>query len=155
MFHQTAFKWLSITIIVLVAFLIVLLFLGYLLKENEEKTIELKAQLEQQAYQQHEKNRRKQSPSSHLPVTLTALEKSQQKIIADNQSCQTAAQCFLVEINSQTLGCIVAVNTTGAAILLKTAAMNNNQQLSNENCQQAYVKQNQLLAQCVNNHCTY
>jgi lipopolysaccharide export system protein LptC len=155
MFYRTAFKWLTITIIVLVAFLIVLLFLGYLLKENEVKTTLLKKQLEHEAYQQQEKDSRKNSPRSHFPAGLSSLEKSQQKIIADNRSCQTDKQCFLINTHSQTLGCTVAVNTKGAAILLKVSSKSEIQPFKRDQCQLEYSQQQAMSAQCHNSLCTF
>lgn len=155
MFYRTAFKWLTITLIVLAAFLIVLLFLGYLLKENEQKTTKLKKQLEHDAYQRQEKENRKSNPFSHLPASLNSLEKSQQKIIGDNLSCQTDKQCFLVHTHSQALGCIVAVNTKGAAILLKISSDNESQQSSSEYCRLEYEKQHALSAKCRNSLCSF
>ncbi len=155
MFYRIAFKWLSIIVIVLVGFLVMLLFLGYLLKENEAATTQLKAQLEQEAYQQQEKEQRRKDLFYPLPKTSNSFEKSQQKIIADNLSCQTDAQCFLVHTHSRALGCIVSVNTTGAAILLKTTPKNENLQLLGNYCQQEYVNKPSLSAQCRNNHCSF
>lgn len=155
MFYRTAFKWFTITVIAIVVFLIVLLFLGYLLKENEVKTTQLKTQLEQERHQQQAKEQRQNSPFSHLPSTLTTLEKSQQQIIADNLSCQTDQQCFLVQTQSQALGCFVVVNTTGAAILLKIASQNENSQAASEYCQLEHTKQPSLVAQCRNNACSF
>jgi short subunit fatty acids transporter len=155
MLPRTAFKWLSITVIVLVGFLMVLLFLGYLLKENAETTTKLKAKLEQDAYQQQVKENRKRNPYSQLSTSLNLLEKSQQKIIADNLSCQTDKQCFLIHTHSQALGCIVTLNTTGAAILLKVFPKNENQQGANRHCQQEYAKQDKLFAQCINSQCSF
>jgi len=155
MFYQTAFKWLAITIIALAVFLLVLLFLGYLLKENEIKTTKLKVQLEQEAYQKQEKENRRKSMFSHVPVSLSPLEKSQQETITSNLSCQTDKQCFLLHTHSKAIGCVVAVNTTGAAILLKVFSENENQRLSNNDCQQEYTKQRELFAQCINSQCSF
>lgn len=155
MFYRTAFKWLTITVIALVVLLIVLLFLGYLLKENEVKTTQLKTQLEQERHKQQAKEKRQNSPFSHLPTKLTTLEKSQQQIIADNLSCQTDQQCFLVQTQSQTLGCFVVVNTTGAAILLKILSQNENPQAASAYCQREHTMQPSLVAQCRNNTCSF
>ncbi|MCW8863325.1 MAG: hypothetical protein OQK09_05455 [Colwellia sp.] len=160
MFYRSAFKWLFITVIVLVGFLVVLLFLGYLLKENEVITTKLKTKLDHEARQQQAKEARKSEPFYNIKVPLTATEKSQQKIIADNQSCQMDNQCFLVHTDSQALGCIVSVNTKGAAILIRVGAQNKPLNTRNEysaqaQCQLEYSKQGELLAQCVQNRCTF
>jgi hypothetical protein len=153
MFHKVAVKWLSITVIALMGFLIVLLFLGYLLKENEVKTIKLKAQLDQEAYQQQAKENRKKTFSSISQITLSASEKSQQKVIANNLDCQSDKQCFLVHTDSQALGCIVTVNTNGAVILLKIVSESKIKASSN-GCQQEYEKAHGISAQCRNNFCS-
>ncbi len=155
MFYRTAFKWLTITVIVLGAFLTVLLFLGYLLKENAAVTTKLKTQLEQETRQQQAKEADKNKLFSHLKVPLTVTEKSQQKIIAANQGCDTDKQCFLVHTHSQAVGCIVSVNTKGAAILLKIGGQHKKQQLANKPCQQVYAKQQALSAQCFQNRCSF
>jgi len=145
---------------VLGGFLAVLLFLGYLLKENEVVTTKLKVQLAKEARQQQAKEARKNKPFSHLKVPLTSAEKSQQKIIMENQHCETDQQCFLVHTHNHAVGCIVSVNTKGAAILLKIAAQNENKlSLSNQSsgnyCQQEYTQQQSLSAQCQQNRCTF
>ena len=154
MFHRVAFKWLSITVIVLVGFLVVLLFLGYLLKENEIKTTKLKAQLDQEAYQRQAKENRKNTLPSFSQITLSASEKSQQSIIANNLDCQSDKQCFLVHTHSLALGCIVAVNANGAAILLKISSMNENKPLAS-NCKQEYENTHEIIAQCQNSLCSF
>ncbi len=155
MFYRVALKWLIISVIVLIGFVIILLFLGYLLKENEAKTTQLKAQLEQEAYQQQQKENRKNTLFPNLKIGLSPAEKSQQKIIANNLYCQSNKQCFLVHTNSQALGCIVAVNTTGAAILLKVAAEHDDGPSLSNSCQQEYDNQHKKLAQCRNNLCSF
>lgn len=157
MFYRSTFKWLTITVIVTVAFLVVLLFLGYLLKENEAITTKLKAKLEQEASQQKAKEEQGNKPFANLSPILTASEKSQQHVISDNQSCHTDKQCFLVHTDSEAIGCIVSVNTKGAAILLKISGQNQNEnhQLASQYCQQVYIKQQSLFAQCHQNRCSY
>lgn len=153
MIHRVAIKWLTITAIVLIGFLVILLFLGYLLKENEVKTTKLKAQLDQEAYQRQTKENSKQTLPALSPTFLSAFEKSQQKIIANNLDCQSEKQCFLVHTDSKALGCIVAVNTSGAVILLKINSENKNKS-ANTACQQEYDKAYSVSAQCKNNLCS-
>jgi len=150
MFHRVAFKWLSITVIVLVGFLVVLLFLGYLLKENEIKTTKLKVQLEQEAYQRREKSRKATSISFSQASTA---EKSQLKIIANNRDCQSNKQCFVVFTHSQIIGCIVAVNIKGTAILLKVASENESKSSAGGSCQKEYQNAHNISAQCKDNLC--
>jgi hypothetical protein len=145
---------------VLVFFLIVLLGLGYLLKENEQATNQLQIKLNEEAVLKQAKEARKKAlfrvkPPSDLPKKLTAFDKSRQKIIVNNTSCETPKDCLLLQTNSQALGCLVAVNTTGVAILLKTANDEGLLQSQNEACQQAYTRQNEIILSCQNNTCTF
>jgi len=155
---RTLFKWLIITVIVLSFFLMVLLGLGYLLKENEEKTNQLKVTLNQEALLKQEKEARKQArfqvkPVDSLTQRLTVFEQSQQKIIANNSSCDTPKDCLVLHTNSQALGCIVAVNSTGIAILLKTASEQKAAKLQTNDCQQVYSQEKILPLVCQNNTC--
>ena len=59
---RTLVKWLVITLLVLVLFLIVLLALGYLLKENEETTNQLKVKLNQETKLKQERFNPKPNP---------------------------------------------------------------------------------------------
>lgn len=157
---QAILKWLVITAIVLVVFLIVLLGLGYLLKENEQTTSQLKVKLAQETQRQQEKEARRQAlflvqPTSSLTPKLTVFEKSQQKVIADNLSCQTTKECFLMHTNSQALGCIVAVNATGAVILLKTVDEQSSPRSIVNPCQQEYSTATALSLTCQNNTCSF
>ena len=154
MIYRVVVKWLLIVTTVLVGFLVVLLLLGYLLKVNEVATTQLKAKLEQEAYQQQERNNRRKDLLVPVLNTLSAFEKSQQKVIVENHSCQTDKQCFLVHTHSQAIGCMVAVNTLGATILLKVASANKNTLLSSSYCDLEYKKKSELIAQCRNEHCT-
>ncbi len=157
---RTLFKWLIITVIVLVFFFMALLGLGYLLKENEEKTNQLKITLNQEALLKQEKEARKQAlfrgkPRDSLKKKLTAFEQSQQKIITNNSSCQNQKECFLVHTDSQALGCIVAVNSTGVAILLKTASEQKASKLQTNDCQQVYSQETVFPLFCQNNTCMF
>jgi len=154
MFHRVVFKWLSITAIALIGFLVILLLLGYLLKENEIKTTKLKVQLEQEAYQQQEKNNRKNSFLNSAPLVLSASEMSQQKIIENNLDCQSDKQCFAVHTHSQAIGCIVAINNQGAAILLKVASQGDNKLSEDRRCEKEYQSSKGISALCKNNLCS-
>jgi len=163
-------KWLIITLIVLAGLMSVLLGLGYLLKENEVATTQLKAELEQAAIQQQAKAARKaaiqKNPLAFQKPSLSAAEISQQQIIQAHQYCETNKQCFLLQTHSPALGCFVAVNTTGAAILLKIAGQVSHGEISqtstqsgNDSCQQAYIDADayteNIAAQCLDNRCIF
>jgi len=126
------FKWLGIAVIVLTCILSVLLGLGYLLKENKVNTTILKQQLEQQAYQQQVDHQKKLN-RQRLPTNqvLTPIEQSLQKTISANLSCKSNQQCVLFDTGSKALGCTLAVNTKGAAILIKVLS---NAKLSSNTC---------------------
>ena len=159
-FIRVVFKWLLITAIVLVFFLMVLLGLGYLLKENEQATNQLKTKLNEESVLKQAKEARKKAlfrikSTNALTKKLTAVDKSRQKIIDNNSSCETSKDCLLLHTNSQALGCIVAVNGIGIAILLKTASDENVSKAPAESCQQAYTLQSELILSCQNNTCTF
>jgi hypothetical protein len=151
MFNSTVVKWLTIIGIVLIGFLVMLLFLGYLLKENEVKTIQLKAKLANEAMLEQAQETTKNS-AVYSQITLSAFEKSQQKIIENNLDCQSDKQCFLVQTDSENVGCIVAVNTTGAVILLKVTSTKKHQSSKNF-CLETYQQAPELSAKCSNNLC--
>ena len=153
MFHKTVLKWFIISLIVITSFLVVLLLLGYLLKENEIKVTQLKIQLEQEAFQQQHK-RQQSRFNLEITETLTATEKSQKQIIDHYTECQSDKQCFVVQTNSPAIGCTVAVNTTGAVILLKVSAVTENKKNVNNQCLHEYQKANKIMAQCKNNKCS-
>lgn len=155
MFYHVVVKWFTITAVALCALLLVLLFLGYLLKENEAVTTKLKAQLDHDAYLKQEKENAQSLPFANIPKLLTSLEKSQQNIVAEHRSCQTDNQCFVVHTHNQTIGCIVVVNKLGAVILLKTVSQNKGTEPSANLCGSEYSKKTELLAQCRNNLCMF
>lgn len=144
------FKWLGIAIIVLVGFLVVLLGLGHLLKENKAETTVLKHKLDQQAHAQQlaqqKKGDRQKVPSYKK---LTATEESIKQIISSNLNCETNKQCVLFETGSELLDCTVAVNTKGAAILIMVASGSENSSVS-ETCQ---TKDLALTTACINQSC--
>jgi DNA-directed RNA polymerase beta' subunit len=154
MLNHIVIKWLIITTIVLIGFLAVLLLLGYLLKENEEKTARLITQIEQETYQQQEQKMRKSAKPYLSSNTLSTFEKSKKKVIENNLYCQSSNQCFVVQTYNETIGCIVAINTTGAAILLKITSQGDNEYSTSKKCQKVYQAMNETLAQCRNNRCT-
>jgi hypothetical protein len=160
MIMRALLKWLVITVTVLIFFLTVLLGLGYLLKENEQVTTKLKIKTAQDTQRKQDKEARRKAlfnvkPTLLLTQNLTSFEQSQQKIIADNVNCQSSKECFLVHTNSKTLGCIVAVNATGVAILLKTADEKYLTETAISNCQQNYSQESVLTLFCQNNTCSY
>jgi hypothetical protein len=160
MIVRVLFKWLIISMIVLVLFLALLLGLGYLLKDNEEVTHQLIIKSEHDAQLKQNKEVRRQAlfkikSTPILPQKLTSFEQSQQKIITENVSCESSKECFLVHTNSKMLGCIVAVNATGVAILLKTVSEEGLTKISTNDCQQNYLQESVLISSCKNNTCLY
>jgi len=137
-----------------------LLGLGYLLKENEATTNQLKIKLNQEQQLAQKKEARKQAlfrvkTENFATQKLTSFEQSQQKIIVNNLSCNTEKDCLVLHTNSQALGCIVAVNATGVAILLKTASEQKASKLQTNDCQQTYSQESTLILICKNNACTF
>jgi len=130
------YKWLTITGIVCIGFIIVLLSLGYLLKENEIATKALKQKLDQQKLAQQKLAEQKQlnssvkNPSKAVLMFVDSDEDVKQKAnlervkgykntIISNITCAASEQCILVNTGLAELNCVVAVNTIGASLLKK------------------------------------
>lgn len=154
--------------------MVILLGLGYLLQENEKATTALKQQLDQQrvAEQQRQKKRR-QAKSKHLPIELEhykaneintgdssdkiplivetpiSEQSSYQKIISENLTCVSTAQCLIVTVEFYNHDCLVAINSIGAAKLAKAKASTENSYI--ESCPH-YL--NDMTAQCMMNICS-
>ncbi len=127
-------KWLVIILVVVVTFITVLLGLGYLLKEHEVATIQLKHQLDQERLQQQQKEkRRKEKFKNNIETSLitivsnsdslsnTPLISRKKKILIDNLTCSSKKQCVLVNIQFADLSCDFAINTIGASLLAKAS----------------------------------
>jgi len=154
-------KWLTITLIAVVAFISILLGLGYLLKEHEISTTQLKRELDQERAQLKAKEARKQQTFETIierplidgatNVSLPAAEhlpSIKQKILIKNLTCSSVKQCVLVDINFADLQCRFAVNTIGASILANSA-----DDLSSVGKCPSYPKNSQL--SCLNNICSF
>ena len=116
-------KWLGIALIVLISLALVLLGLGYVLKENKAEITTLKYKLDQQSHQRKiEQQKILNRKTRPLSQSLSSVEQSLQQVISANLICQTNKQCVVFETGSKALGCNVAVNTTGAIILIKVAS---------------------------------
>lgn len=141
------YKWLTITFIVCLGFIVVLLSLGYLLKENEIAVTALKKQLDEQ----QSKTTKPNSPKAVLTFVdkePTELDKLKQytNIITKNVTCTSTSQCVLINTNINALGCIVSVNTIGAALLTKALK----QESKRKECE--YLDTN-LIKRCEQNIC--
>lgn len=69
-------KWLLIIFVVLTAFMVILLGLGYLLNENEKSTTLLKTQLEQEFHAEKlkQEKREKQRAAQETPIEITTTD---------------------------------------------------------------------------------
>lgn len=117
-------KWLGIILVVFIGFTVILLSLGYLLKENEKQTTALKQQLDAEREQLRNKIKKlstnSQQPISIELITTKVIKPSKNKqIIKENLTCVSSEQCLLVNVRFADLTCLVAVNTIGAAKLAK------------------------------------
>jgi GTPase SAR1 family protein len=152
-------KWLTITLIAVLVFLILLLGLGYLLKEHKVATTQLKYQLDRERAEQTVKEA-KQPLNSIIETSLVeVVEKTtknsrkisrsiKQNILIKNLTCASSKQCVLVEIEFKDLNCTFAINTIGASLLAKSVDVSN----AVGTCP-SYPKNSQL--SCQNNLCTY
>jgi len=150
-------KWLAITLVVITAFMVILLGLGKLLHDNEQR---VNAQLMQET--KHETPQQAVVPngpsSSKLVDKSTPIEVElapdiptsisvNKTIISSNLTCVTDHQCIVVEASFTDKSCKVAINTIGAAILAKAAA----DKTSIGNC--LHLSEN-AVARCESNLCT-
>ena len=152
-------KWLTITLIAVLVFLILLLGLGYLLKEHKVATTQLKYQLDRERAEQTVKEA-KQPLNSIIETSLVeVVEKTtknsrkisrsiKQNILIKNLTCASSKQCVLVEIEFKDLNCTFAINTIGASLLAKSVDVS-----STVGTCPSYPKNSQL--SCQNNLCTY
>jgi flagellar biosynthesis component FlhA len=156
-------KWLTITLIAVVVFVTLLLGLGYLLKEHEAETTQLKHQLDQTRAEKKAKEERRKSKKTLNSIIETSLievvdkttkyrRKSRpslkQKILIKNLTCASTKQCVLVDIKFSDLTCTFAINTIGASLLAKTG-----NDLSSVGKCPSYPRNSQL--SCLNNLCSY
>jgi len=113
-------KWLVILLVVLTTFSVLLLGLGYMLKTNEKKTIAFMNQQEPNTLQATANKNRDISGSLRKKEQALAPNPSTiRPILAKNLTCSFDDQCVLVNAAFADLTCTVAINTIGAAQLLK------------------------------------
>ncbi|WP_076420147.1 hypothetical protein [Colwellia sp. UCD-KL20] len=147
------YKWLTVIGIVCLGFVIILLSLGYLLKENEVATTALKQKLDQQ-------KQLNSSDKNTSKAVLTLVDKQQEQenklnhfksVIIKNLTCATSQQCVLVNTKEPDLNCIVAVNTIGASLVKKALKKEKGKGIDNGNACASF-KQN-LNSVCKKNIC--
>lgn len=145
------FKWLSILIIVLCGFLVVLLALGYLLKENEIATSALKKELEQEQTKQQQQAEAAlfADESKLLPQQKQQQDRAQaqKQAVINNLTCISDQQCVVIANPIEDGSCLIAVNTIGASLLAKLT----DKQTLTEACRATY---DHAAASCQNNICT-
>lgn len=113
-------KWLAIACVVLLGFSMVLLGLGSLLVDNKTQTTLLKQQLNDELLKQQAMNEKRLARQRiDLLDALTPAEQSIKALINSHLHCQSSHDCMLFETHNAALGCTVAVNTLGAAVLIK------------------------------------
>ncbi|WDE12447.1 hypothetical protein [Thalassomonas haliotis] len=139
-------KWLTSLLVVIFGFMVILLALGYLLKENEAQTTALKQELDQQRALKQKALKQKASKASgdravfvlepyeagdNKAETGTGraaedkanknapLLASMARVAREHSSCQSDKQCLLFNLDPEGPGCWLAVNSQGAAILAK------------------------------------
>jgi len=166
-------KWLAISGVVFMGFMVILLGLGYLLQENEKSTTALKQQLDQQRYTEQQRQLKriqaklKTEPIEIEPLVLdkkhkkTALlnssqlsignssqkKRTYQQIITENLTCVSSEQCLVITLDFANLSCQIATNSIGAAKLAKAG-------VTNMHIDQCSHYLNDVMAQCITNLCT-
>ena len=152
-------KWLTITLIAVLVFLILLLGLGYLLKEHKVATTQLKDQLDRERTEQTAKETKQQLNGIIETSLVEVVEKTtknsikisrsiKQNILIKNLTCASSKQCVLVDIEFKDVNCTFAINTIGASLLAKSGDVS-----SAVGTCPSYPKNSQL--SCQNNLCTY
>jgi len=106
--------------IVCLGFVVVLLSLGYLLKENEAAVTVLKDKLDRQKLNKAKNH----TPSAHLTFIDTAKDNIDKltrykNIVVKNIICTDVKQCVFINTKEPELNCVVSVNTIGASLLMK------------------------------------
>lgn len=130
-------RWLIIITLVLIAFSVIVLGLGYVLHKNkqqeelyQQQQFELRQQqkqqqlaTQQQATQASIQRQNRQKATQHLQNQLAELESLERKktIIVEHITCATDEQCQLFDTGRIELGCVVAVNQIGQHMLNQTA----------------------------------
>ncbi|WP_206485229.1 hypothetical protein [Thalassotalea sp. G2M2-11] len=107
-------KWLIISVLVLFSFTIILLGLGSLLHENEQRVTAIKAGTSLSEPQEPVT----QMASSHLTLPIK-VQSTLKPIIKQNLTCVMDEQCVMVEAKFADLSCLIAINTIGAAKLAR------------------------------------
>lgn len=114
-------KWLVITSVVVVVFSSVLLFLGYLLHDNEQRVSAY-----QQQINQHKENDKSQADKVKSLITLDdSAELKQQaefvrqakRIVEQHLTCHSDQQCRIFQSGQPILGCQIAINQIGHQML--------------------------------------
>ena len=121
-------KWITIVGIVLAGFMVIILSLGYLLKQNEEKTTALVNQLEQEKREQQAKQQNINEPRAVIryhdaSAKAKAMLAQVTGIISGNLTCVESKQCQRVDLTFRDGECSVAVNMIGKKQLV-TSSLN-------------------------------
>lgn len=148
------YKWLTIIGIVCIGFIVVLLGLGYLLKENEVATTALKQKLEQENLLN---NNNKNTSKAVLTFVDNKQAESnflnkQKNIIVSNLTCTSSAQCVIVNTKQPEFGCLVAINVIGASMLDKGMNKRSQVEVSDNYACDDYVG-NKFISACKANLC--
>ena len=104
-------RWFCATLIACTLLLSVLLFLGWLLQNNAEKTTELVEQLSEEKEGSLKNDRFELEVENNIDA--------QQQVIVNNLTCVNDAQCTLVAVPELSAQCFIAINKLGAAELAK------------------------------------
>lgn len=136
-------KWIVITVVTTIGFLLVISFIGYQLKNNEEKN---RAYLEQVDIKQPNLVERQKQKVRVIPEKVMPFEQSQSyQIIKQHLTCINHQQCKAISVSFADQSCVLAINSIGAARLLKAAPIDNVGSCPNVNTHQQAV--------CVDNVC--
>ncbi len=114
-------KWFVISLLVILVFISILLGLGKLLHDNEQRVTQVKAQrVTPQSVQQVTDALADESSSDDESTALDNRQKIAE-IITTNLTCVNDQQCVVVDAQFTDVSCQLAINTIGAAILAKAS----------------------------------
>ncbi len=114
-------KWFVISLLVILVFISILLGLGKLLHDNEQRVTQVKAQrVTPQSVQQVTDALADESSSDDESTALDNRQKIAE-IITTNLTCVNDQQCVVVDAQFADVSCQLAINTIGAAILAKAS----------------------------------
>ena len=120
-------KWLTIIAIVIAGFIVLLLCLGYMLKENKVTVTALKLKSEQEKLKNADTSLSKavlifvdnKKNKANIEIDNQESLERYKQIITQNLTCISSEQCTVINTKLKDLACVVPINKIGASLLEK------------------------------------